>query len=118
MSTVDLSSYQSAQQTSTDVVMPEGDTISLRPLMSLGSEHDQLIMDVLTSVSKLPRDTNAVSVDKLGELMPVVGKLLSAASPTKKDASRIDRLPMMARFQVLMGYIQDQDMGGPAPSED
>ena len=122
MSTIDLTSFQSPSS-QTVVRMPDGDEIVLRPLMGLGSEHDQMLMDTITAIGDLKIDDDGedgaakIPLGKLGEIMPLVGRLLAAAAPDKKAAARLDRLPMMARFQVLMGYIEDQDLGGLSPSE-
>ena len=117
MSTIDLTSFQ-ATSTDTVVTMPEGDTITLKPLMQLGSEHDSLLMDTITQIGTLKADKDgSVPIEALGDVMPLVSKLLVAAAPDKKSAARLDKLPLMARFQVLMGYVKDQDLGGLSPSE-
>ncbi|GAB3209811.1 hypothetical protein GCM10027294_25690 [Marinactinospora endophytica] len=117
MSTIDLTAFQ-AKGSATVVTMPEGDEIALRPLMQLGSEHDQLLIDVITQLGALRADKDgSAPIEALGGVMPLAVKLLAAAAPDKHAARRLDRLPLMARFQVLMGYIQDQDLGGPSPSE-
>lgn len=117
MSNIDLTSFQ-ATSTDTVVTMPEGDTITLLPLMQLGSQHDSLLMDTITQIGTLKADKDgSVPIEALGTVMPLVSKLLVAAAPDKKSAARLDKLPLMARFQVLMGYVKDQDLGGLSPSE-
>lgn len=116
MSTIDLTSFQT-EPTDTVVTMPEGKPITLKPLMALGSEHDGLLLDLIARLGTLDLKDGQMELSTLGELMPLVGQLLTAAAPTKADAARLDRLPLMARFQVLMGYIEDQDLGGLSPSE-
>jgi len=142
MSTIDLSHFQSDAEP-TSVLMPEGDTIELRPLMQLGDEHDALLLDVVGKLEKItkaaapepqaspkgPKGGKSknpqaaeqpvgfeVDVSQLGEIMPLVGKLLRAAAPDQKSGARISRLPMMARFEVMMTYFQEQDLGGLFPS--
>lgn len=117
MANIDLTSFQS-ESTDTVVAMPEGKPITLRPLMALGSEHDGLLLDLITQLGTLDLKDGQMELSKLGDIMPLVGQLLAAAAPSKTDAARLDKLPLMARFQVLMGYVQDQDLGGLTPSED
>ncbi|RCV47200.1 hypothetical protein, partial [Marinitenerispora sediminis] len=69
------------------------------------------------AITNLKGDDAGVGMGQLRDVMPVISKLLAAAAPTKKDAQRIDRLPLMARFQILMGYVEDQDLGGLSPSD-
>ncbi|MFC7330820.1 hypothetical protein [Marinactinospora rubrisoli] len=116
MAKIDLSALQQPESAGTVVVMPEGDEITLRPLMTLGSEHDQTLLDAITAITNLKEDAG-VGMGQLHEVMPIISKLLAAAAPTKRDAARIDRLPLMARFRIIMGYVGDQDLGGLLPSE-
>jgi len=133
MSTIDVSSFQSDAGT-TSVLMPQGDTIELRPIMQLGPEHDSTLLDMIGKLEKLTkpkgkgpkggktrnpqaRDSVDLDLSQLGEIMPLVGGLLKAAAPDEESGERIMRLPMMARFQILMGYFEDQDLGGLFPSE-
>jgi len=115
MSTIDLTSFQT-KTTDTVVKMPGGKPIKLRPLMTLGSEHDQLLMDLISSLGSLNIQDGEMELSALGDVMPFVGRLLTAAAPNATDAGRLDKLPLMARFEVLMGYMQDQDLGGLSPS--
>lgn len=129
MATIDVSSFQSESEP-TVVTMAEGKPITLKPLMALGSEHDQMLLDLISELGALGlagKDTEegeeekegevGIPLDQLGTILPMVTKLLIAAAPTKADATRLDKLPLMARFQILMGYMKDQDLGGLSPSE-
>lgn len=117
MSTIDLTAFQT-EATDTVVTMPDGSTIKLRPLMQLGPEHDDALLELIEAVSALaPDDAEAsVPMDKVTRLMPAAAKILAAAAPSKTAAEKLARLPLPARMQLVLGYIEDQDLGGLTPS--
>ncbi|MBV2364262.1 hypothetical protein [Streptomonospora nanhaiensis] len=114
---IDLTSFQSTASQGTAVTMPEGDQIVLRPMMALGSQHDQLLIDLIAALGDLGlKDGQDADLGAFTEVLPLASRLLAAAAPTSEAAERLDRLPLMARVQVLLGYVEDQDLGGLSPS--
>ena len=119
MSTVDLTMFQAPEVEGTTVTMPDGSEIVLRPLMALGPEHDDLFMELIDAVSGLQAgEDNTLALAQIKAIMPVASRIIAAAAPSKAAAAKLEKLPLMARFQVLMGYLGDQDLGGFAPSAD
>jgi len=120
MSRVDLTAFQDNSE-GTTLEMPDGTEITLKPMMALGPEHDGLIMELIGAVSELHTsggEDSAIPMRQVTKLMPVASKLIAAAAPNKSAANKLDRLPLMARFQVLMAYIADSQLGEATPSED
>src|SRR5690606_7099426 len=112
MSTVDLTMFQAPEVEGTTVTMPDGSEIVLRPLMALGPEHDDLFMELIDAVSGLQAgEDNTLALAQIKAIMPVASRIIAAAAPSKAAAAKLEKLPLMARFQVLMGYLGDQDLG-------
>lgn len=116
MATIDVSDFQGSPE-KTVVKMPTGTPITLKPLMELGPEHDEMLLGTITTLGAMKAEDGRMDMSEISAIMPVVNGLLLAAAPSKQAAERLAKLPLMARFQAFMGYIQDQDLGGLSPSE-
>ncbi|MEU0492560.1 hypothetical protein ABZ249_25315 [Nocardiopsis sp. NPDC006139] len=141
MSDIDLSHYQDSKNATTTVTMPDGTVYELKPIMQLGPEGDEVLLEVVEALSdfmgaapadKGPRGPKGgkskspakktkatdqiMDMKAVIKLMGPLHKLLVAAAPTPKAAEQIGALPLMARFEIIMGYVQDQDLGGLFPS--
>ena len=111
MSNIDLTSFQ-ATSTDTVVTMPEGDTTP-SPLMRSGPSTTPAL-DTITQIGALKPDEDGAcpsSPRRCDAAGPTAGR----RRPDEEGRGPPDKLPLMARFQVLE-HVKDQDLGGLSPS--
>ncbi|MFE3461373.1 phage tail assembly protein [Nocardiopsis aegyptia] len=120
MSTIDVSDLQGSAPEPT-VVKLKGRSITLQPLLEVGAEHDDTLLELIDQIGQLNKAKaeagDGESLEQVRAMMPMANKILTMAAPTKKDGEALLKLPLAARFKVLMGYVEDQDLGEALPSE-
>ncbi|OLT27742.1 hypothetical protein BJF83_17295 [Nocardiopsis sp. CNR-923] len=122
MSTIDVSDLQDSAPEPT-VVKLKGRTITLRPLLEVGAEHDETLVELIEQLGNLTparksdgEEGGGRNMEEIRAMMPLANKILFMAAPTNADGDRLLKLPLSARFRILMSYVEDQQLGEAFPS--